>query len=930
MKRILAIVFIVILIAAIGSYIYFQKTSAPVGKEVSNYKAVPIDAPVFFEINSLGNFPYKNKIFSSLNNAGFFTQFFRMVANLDSIISINFETASSRNDPFIIAMNLEGKDNYIPLIIAKAETGSKKNNLETLVSKMYPSVTYNSRKREYNSENIYDLNSGNPNESFSYSFTRGLFIASPKSLVVEKAIRQLDTEGLQNDAGFIQINKTAAQQAQASIYINHKFFPAFIKSWVNPTVTKSIDEFGSEVKTNYRSGADGFSDFAAWSELDLTSKDNDLHLYGVSAVPDSVGHYITIFKRQDALKVQIDRAMPANASLFYSLAFSNRKNFFEDLQIYFTHSDTYYAREEKLKKIETQSQADLRSVFENITDDEIALAFINVPGDPLQKNTCFIISTKGKSQAKEEMGKWFKKYVARNGTTLSKMVGTYKIDRETKFEIYAFPFPSFPGIWLGKPFNSASANFFAYFDDYIIFANTRPTLESVLHDLSRESTLSKDPDYILFKQNTEAKANLTFYLNVGNGYNLNKEYLSEDIAKRFKTKDAYLRKFGSLYWQVANTNNLLFNNIYLNYSEGVKENAKTAWQSNIGATLASKPLFVVDLSNKKKNDILAQDINNVLHLVTGEGKPKWAVPLPEKIIGEIQPVELRKNGDTQFLFNTKSKIYLIDRQGNNVPPYPVALRSPATNEIEAVDFENNKNYTFFIACEDKKVYAYDSSGKPLQGWGFGKTDQVVTIPVQYFKADGKDYIVFKDKSRFYFLDRKGKSKLNIPVRFENSQNPVVFNKTGVPKLVVTNTKGTIYYLFFNGKVSTKKMPEMSGNHFFTATDLDGNGILDFVFADKDMLTVTDEKGSMLFSTKFNGNISFLPEVYQLSPKLKVLGVVCQNENRVYLFNPDGTIHAGFPVKGFSKFNIGQLTQDSKGMNLITGSSDGKIFNYKLD
>ena len=157
-----------------------------------------------------------------------------------------------------------------------------------------------------------------------------------------------------------------------------------------------------------------------------------------------------------------------------------------------------------------------------------------------------------------------------------------------------------------------------------------------------------------------------------------------------------------------------------------------------------------------------QDTQNNLLQVTGSGRIRWSIPVPGPVLSEVHQLDFYSNGRLQYLFNTKDKLYLIDRDGNNVAPFPLNLPSPATNGVNVFDYDNNRRYRYFLAGEDKKIYAFDQNGKKLSGWNFDKTDDEVTTPVQHFRVDGKDYIVFKDKSTIYMQDRQGEKRISVP------------------------------------------------------------------------------------------------------------------------------------------------------------------------
>jgi hypothetical protein len=95
-------------------------------------------------------------------------------------------------------------------------------------------------------------------------------------------------------------------------------------------------------------------------------------------------------------------------------------------------------------------------------------------------------------------------------------------------------------------------------------------------------------------------------------------------------------------------------------------------------------------------------------------------------------VDYFRNGKLQLLFSTGNELYLIDRKGNFVEKYPIKLRSPATCGVSVFDYDDNRDYRLFIACEDKHVYAYTRDGNLIAGWEFDTSEREVDQPVNHF------------------------------------------------------------------------------------------------------------------------------------------------------------------------------------------------------
>ncbi len=931
MKRNL-IIFSILALIVVAGFIYFTKDEITFTKETSVYKAVPVTSPIFAEFSSLKSIPFENPVIQQLMENGKSDIFFSQLQQLDTLIEGNKEIQNGlRSEPFILAFSFSGKTDLVPLLIKKTDNNNKRKAIEILLHQLFPVAHYKYETRDYNGYKISTIiPSTEEKQSIYYCFSGGLFIAATSAILVEQSIRQLNSTNIVNNPYFLEVNKTATSQSDISWYINHKYFQDLLAAWMNGKSEEKVNEFGETVRSRYQSSVKEFQHFAAWSELDLEFDDNEIALNGISTADDSLNHFLSVFNGQEAVRFEADKVLPQNTSFFCSYTFSEKDKFLENLEKFYVHSQKYYKREEQIKKIESGGRVDFKDFLKQIVKNEVIVASTTIPVEPSDKTTLFIIHTEGRSAAEEQLNIFLRNYASRRKIDINSLMSQYSVDNETKYTIYQFPYPSFPGIWLGKPFTFASANYVAFNGNYMVFSNTKEGLQQYLHSMLLDATLAKDMQYLHFQQNLVKRANINVYVDINRAFGLVDEVFSPEISKRLRANEELARKFQAVNWQVIHDKDIFFNSMYLMYNQHAKEEAQTTWQSNIGSPINFKPEMVINHNDRKNREVILQDAQNKLHQVTNEGRVRWTVPLNEPIIGEIFQIDYYKNGKLQYLFNTKNQLYLIDRDGNNVAHFPVKFRSPATNAVAVFDYDKTRNYRYFVACEDKKVYAYDYSGKVVSGWEFGLTDFPVTTPVQHFRIDRKDFIVFKDKSRIYILDRKGRTRVTTEARFENSRNPLVLNENGMPKIVATDIEGKVYYIFFNGKYTEKKTGKFSAKHFFTCDDLNGNGVPDFVFVDGNEMTVMDENGKKLYNEKFKNPVKYQPNIYSFGPKVKKVGIVDSDANRIYLFNPDGKLHEGFPLQGNSEFSIGKMSDDSGSLYLVVGSEGGNLFDYTLN
>ena len=85
----------------------------------------------------------------------------------------------------------------------------------------------------------------------------------------------------------------------------------------------------------------------------------------------------------------------------------------------------------------------------------------------------------------------------------------------------------------------------------------------------------------------------------------------------------------------------------------------------------------------------------------------------------------------------------------------------------------------------------------------------------------------------------------------------------------------------------------------------------------------------MFTYKFKEPILSKPQFYQFSATDRKLGIVSRNENRIYLFNSNGELYEGFPLQGNTPFSIGNFGDSLSRFNLVVGSRDNFLYNYRV-
>jgi len=545
----------------------------------------------------------------------------------------------------------------------------------------------------------------------------------------------------------------------------------------------------------------------------------------------------------------------------------------------------------------------------------------------------FIIRTKSGSHTLNRMKELVGNYFETKGTDTSHTPIIYQIDPQTSFPIYPFPIGDFPALLTGPLFGSIQAQWFTVFENYLIFSDTYSAMKQILHANTLGETLDTNIEFNKFQSALNTRCTFQFFCNTDRSLSLAPFVLNKELGSVLE-QNHELKKFKMFAWQISPAGSMMYNNASLLFYPEIQSKPQTVWKSHMKASFDFKPLFVKNHTDPLNKEIVLQDRENNFYLINNIGRIQWQIKLPSPILSDIHQIDLFKNGKYQFLFNTSEKIYVIDRNGNSVPPFPITLRSEASNGVAVFDYENTRNYRFIVACSDRTLYAYDNQASFVEGWNNPKTDHPISHPVEHFVVDGKDYIVAADKMKDYFFDRRGNVRVETNTVYpHSSRNSLFLEKRSPlhePHIVTTDPEGNIHRTYFNGEHEMIEFKKLSENHFFVAGNLDTDESLEYVFADEHLVYTTKNNGKVLFTKKLEYPISHMPVIYHFSYKEKKVGLTCSDQNKIFLFDINGNLHPGFPLDGCSGFSIGLNSEDETNFNLLVASPEGYLYNYYVE
>jgi len=808
----------------------------------------------------------------------------------------------------VVSFNTEGKDNIGSLIIFSISNKTEKKSIIALFKNYSKKSGHRIGKKSYDGVELYYCNI--KNRTYYFAEKKGLFLISRYHLFIENAIRQIDTKGLYDQEDFKNLTSTISNSCDMNLFIQNN---------VSSILTNKI------FSGKFNGTTSPFVNFSKWTELDLSINDSEIMMGGFSMSENDNGKYIDLFKDQESGRFLMDRVLPYWTGLFVCLNLSDISDFQKRYQILLERKEkkTYYRRKSLLSNLDKYSRKTFLSEFCKIAGREFALVYeAATPEKPLS-NRFFVAEVKNPSKAQELFLPLLERHaILKKSSLTQERIFCEKSDGKNYY-IYPFPESDFPELLFGKIFSATESNFMCFYKNYIIFSSQEKNLEKYISGLEEGKILSGNNNFENFNSRMSSRSCFYSYINTFHSYYLKDYYISENITGKTEGDKNSIDNFYSLGWQFMPNSGTCLNNAYLKYGSDNQEKASLIWKIKLDSVLEKRPQFVKNHTITDNNEILIQDKKNNLYLIDQNGKKLWKKKLSEKIIGNIHQIDIYGNKKLQYLFNTKDQICLIDRTGKTVKPFPIPLKYPATNEVSVLDYDNNRNFRFFIADEKYNINVFDIIGNRVTGWKCRKTKTQVNYPIKYRKVGDMDYIFFHDRENTYILDRKGEKRISTEP-FAHSDNPLLFIPGEKPAIAITDMEGKIHLQYFNKEIKIIDFGmEFSSNHTFFANSAKNGESTDFWIKDSNELYCFNEKEELIKKT--------LPDDLNLTHddmKDQMFTGLCYSDKKVYLFNSLGTIIAGLPLTGDTAPGVGSFTEGSSWTNIIVGNGC-TLSNYRI-
>lgn len=507
-------------------------------------------------------------------------------------------------------------------------------------------------------------------------------------------------------------------------------------------------------------------------------------------------------------------------------------------------------------------------------------------------------------------------------------------------EILFFPEEEFPAHLFGGKFTGFSQTHISLVGEVLILANSAPGMKMILDDYAQGNTWAKAQDSAL-----EPKS-----INPASGYS--KTFFFKKIWSKWEKKSnpswsPFLQKYEAVFQSFP------FLSLRINQIGGQPEatlsipyfsKEKATVQEQKGLSLT--PAQVISLPKKiiygpksilnfndKTEDLVLQDADFVLYLINSAGETVYTQDLSGPIVSDAFQIDYLKNGKLQLLFATADQVHVIDRLGNPLPGFPVSVRNEKIAHFNLLDYDNSREYRYFISSESGNLWLLDKNGKDLEGWNPMKLEEKSVLAPSHIRVPGKgDYMVTQtEKGTLYFFNRRGEKQKGSPLQLGKPYDRPVKVTSGNDgnslQISTISESGELVRASFAGEITYRNqlLKAERENTFDLIADQAGHSFL-IVSKQYAKTQILNESEVELFKIPLAGpNLWF--GYFDFGDERKIVAVSDSEQGFGYLYDLQGNMLTTTPLESEGPIQITHL--GTKSQYLIRTVQGNKVLEYLM-
>ncbi len=609
-----------------------------------------------------------------------------------------------------------------------------------------------------------------------------------------------------------------------------------------------------------------WSEIASWTGLDLNAPQSLLQWSGVGIVKDSAQAFLSLFANTQPVINTLATLAPEEADGLLSISFSDYSVFATNQKAQLPNANTF------------------NTLLQTV--EEVGIVFKG-------RNKAILLNTYGGSALSE--------FLAENRTSVYEYQGK-EVGIVNKLPLLENAFPSF--------IKDFKITYYTILDNAFIFCESKSFLESIIRNINSEQTFDTSTAYGSAKTELAEASSLLFVANNKTLESVLNEYLPTSLIENYRA--AKIPDHVVAFQVVADRSFYHLNAFLKRKSRVRKRNAVSPlFTVQLDAPLATVPQFVTDHRNDKK-EIVVQDNENNLYLISAEGKILWKKALEGRVQGRIEQIDLYKNGRLQLAFTTNNQFLVLDRNGKEVAPFNKSFSGAALNPLAVFDYENDRNYRF-VVTQGTDIKMFNGKGTIVKGFTYTKAESAILYPPKHFRVGSRDFVVFMlADGTLKILNRTGSTRVSVSEKIEFSENEVYLNNN---RFIVTDKTGTLFAVDTKGKI-TKTRLNLNEDHGIDATSKTLSVMND------NELSIKGNKASL------DLGVYTKPRIFYIYDKIYVSVTDIQTQ-RAFVFDSNAILFPNFPVYSSSSIDLTDIDND-RSIEIVGKFEENSLIVYTIN
>jgi hypothetical protein len=656
---------ITILIVAALAAITWLFSSRPGKKDLAPWQLVPQQALAVIETQ-------KPKILQQLNADS---------SNIVSLLLAN-DTTNTLSEPWLFSIQSLGYKTGIVALLRKTP-GSTPLNL----AKKTPGTTVN--ERTYEGVQITDVSQNNQ-PWMSIAQTRGVWLVSHHSILIEEILRNLRSENTTNfrsqHSQIFQLSNV--KEDDGNLYINWSAFR---------NVTSKNQNIDPVLKASNLADAMLF-------DLRWTNDGNTLLLNGFATDSIQNASILSLFKTQKPVAFGLRNQLPDRFRSFVHFGISNPTQWLNERN---DLMDATPNISQQFDSLLTRTAFHTEEFFRAL-DNEVAM--VELPsGEHL-----IVAELKEITRAQSELSKVNNAYARQHQYThetyASEDIHVLKQSRLSQTLFWPLAFP-------------ADESYYTIINNLFVISDSEQGIKEFIDGLNAEATLNKSLEWSKFLESTLQESNVSYFTSAAN----------DELFGTLRQPQKFSMQFYPLEGEYYASAIMQF---------GKRSEKRTTPRSVKTGTDFGQPtsrLWAVRNHNDKSTEILVMDATNRLHLVSKDQRVLWSITIPGPVQGDLFQADLLKNGKLQYVFVAAGQLQAVDRLGRNVAGYPKPVTMSDAMFTSLIDYDKSRNYRLLLANAEGKIVVCDMDGKPLEGWTSKNLPRAFSAAPKHFRIKQRDY-----------------------------------------------------------------------------------------------------------------------------------------------------------------------------------------------